>query len=192
MKRRALCALFLAVVGCGGESEPSTRSGDGTAGASTDPPAQPTPNQPASESTATAPAVAVRNTGSSPRWVIVDFQSTPVDFQIGQPPLQLNAYGGYWCGGPSDNHNDPGVRLVEIAAGETVSLGWRAISVTRAGDCWKGAPLAAGSYPTKVCFYEQAPADLRVPGDVSDTIPRTCIDTTIIVPAAASGITFDL
>ena len=194
--RSLLVSFFLAMTACGSEvSNPDLPAG----GRSTTPPsddrAASADDPPASESVgaaAQAPAVAIRNTATSSRWIVVDFQRTPVDFAIGEPALQLNGYGLFWCGGPTDNHNDPGVYFVEIEGGATASLGWRAISVTREGDCWKGTSLAPGSYPTKACFYEQRPANVRVPGDVSDVTPRTCVDTTLVVPEGASSVTFDL
>lgn len=51
---------------------------------------------------------------------------------------------------------------------------------------------APGSYPTKACFYEEPPTDLRLPGDVSDVTPRTCVDTTLVVPEGATSVTVDI
>jgi hypothetical protein len=77
---------------------------------------------------------------------------------------------------------------VKIEPGEIAeTMHWRAISVTREGDCWKGVPIAPGSYPTKACFYEAAPDGLQLPGDEAKTVPLTCKDVTLTI--AASGTT---
>jgi hypothetical protein len=185
--------VVLASIHCGGEADGTpTPAPAPSGGTSTPTPGQtPSPNGGSSSSTEKAPAapketpplVTIQNKSSATRWIVVDSQSTPVDFKVSDPPLQLNAYGSYWCGGPKDVHNDPFAHVVKVEPGQKADIYWRAISVTREGDCWQGKPLAPGSYATKACFYETDPGKIYVPGTTSKTATLTCVDTTLVITA---------
>lgn len=127
------------------------------------------------------PLVTLKNTSAAARWMKVDAPSTPVELEVGQPPLQLNGYGAYWCHGPRDNHDDPFFRFVKMEPGHAASIGWRAIAVTREEECWAGKPLEPGSYPTKACFSVSAdPAGVANPA-------KTCVDVTLTIPASGAA-----
>jgi hypothetical protein len=183
----ALLSLVFPLAACGAEVEPSApasgapESGGAPTGSQDTPPSE--TNEGTQETSIVGPLVRPRNTSEAPRWIVVDGQSTPVDFKIGEPPMQLNGYGSYWCGGPTWNHNDPFSRVVKVEPGALADTYWRAISVTREGDCWRGTPLAPGSYPTKACFYESEP---------TETSTLTCVDTTLTItsPDASAEIPF--
>lgn len=188
LRSTILTLLFASLVACGSEIEPSSAD----ANAPPSPGGAPEEGTPENEPQKTpAPAVAalvrLKNTSAAPRFVVVDAQSTPVDFEVGVPPMQLNGYGSYWCGGPTTNHNDPMARVVRVEPGEVAEIHWRPISVTREGDCWKGTPLS-GAYPTKACFYESVPDGIMLPGDEAVTVPLVCVDVTLTVPASGETV----
>jgi hypothetical protein len=190
MPRSFVIALLL-VTACGSEVESTSSSTPAPAGNETqqnNPAPAPgeeskggetnTGEQPTS---VVGPLVRLKNTSSATRWIVVDAQSTPVEFEVGQPPLQLNGYGAYWCGGPKDNHNDPWSRYAKIEAGGVGDVYWRAISVTREGDCWRGKALEPGAYPTKACFYETDPT-------ANAGVAKTCVDVTLTIPKAGETV----
>lgn len=187
---RFFAFALLAVAACGAEVEPTSDASNGTPADRSDTKKEPeragTAPPPASSSDPTpapapAPLVRVKNTSVAPRWIMVDAQSTPLEFDVGDPPLQLNGYGAYWCNGPKDLHNDPMKRFARIDAGELGDIYWRAISVTRNGDCWTGTPLAAGAYPTKACFYESDPT-------ANANAPKTCVDVTLTIASSGESV----
>lgn len=181
---RFFAFALLAVAACGAEIEPTSNASNGTPSDTADTKkeperagngAEPAPS-PAPEAVV-GPLVKIKNTSSATRWIVVDAQSTPVEFEVGDPPLQLNGYGAYWCGGPTTNHNDPFNRVAKLEAGKVADVYWRAISVTWNDGCWSGTPLV-GSYPTKACFYESDPM-------TTENAPKTCVDVTLTI--ASSG-----
>lgn len=183
--QRATILGLLFLVACGAEVESTNGPATPAESASNAPGASPAPAPTApSQSAPVGSRVVLENTSSAPRWVVFDAQGTPVDFQIGQPPMQLNGYGSYWCGGPQSNHNDPFAYATKIEPGAVASRSWWAISVTREGDCWKGTPLAPGAYPTKACFYESEPDGIGAPGTKAKSVPLTCTDVTLTITGA--------
>ena len=131
-----------------------------------------------SSAEASRPAV-IRNVGADARWIVVDGQSAPTEFSIGQPAIQINGYGRSWCGRDPSLHNDPTVRAVRLGAGQELSF--RLLSVTVAGDCYREEAVTAGSYPTKACTYDRDPGPSLHPGVRSPGI--VCVDATLVVPA---------
>jgi hypothetical protein len=160
MLRRATIGLLLAVAACAANSD----------------------------DTGAKPAALVhfKNTSSRPRWIVLDSQGTPVDFQVGVPPATLNGYGEHWCDGPEWNHNEPTARAQRIEPGEVSTTYWFPISVTRDGQCWRSTPLT-GTHPTKACFYESEPQGIRLPGDEATNAALVCNDVTLAIPESASG-----
>lgn len=193
-------ASFITVVGlaaCGAEIEPSPGAANspsaGTSSSGGSSSTSPGGAEGVTKDDETVAAIAViRNTSTSPRWIVVDAQSTPVDFHVGDPPVQLNGYGSYWCGGPTTNHNDPMARVVRVEPGARADIYWRPIAVTDGGGCWKGTPLAPGAYPTKACVYDSDPGAIRSPGMTSSSVQLTCVETTLVVPAGGAAATLDL
>jgi hypothetical protein len=195
----ALLAFGFAISACGAEVEPApapqspASSNSSSGGPQQNPPSTTSPDPSGdgtkgTQTTSTAgPLVQLKNTSSAARWIVIDSQETPVDFEVGVPALQLNAYGSYWCGGPQDLHNDPFAHVMKIEPGVVTDIYWHAISVTREGDCWEGTPLAPGSYPTKACFYESEPEAIYNPGTKSKTVPLTCADVTLTIPASGAA-----
>jgi hypothetical protein len=191
MTRSLFLVLLLVTAACGSEVEPSTSNDAPPAGGETskkDPAPAPggetnggetnTGEQPTG---VVGPLVRLKNTSETPRWIVVDSQSTPVEFEVGQPPLQLNGYGAYWCGGPKDNHNEPFKRYAKIEPGALDTGYWRAISVTWKEECWSGKALEAGSYPTKACFYETDPT-------ASAAVEKKCVDVTLTIPQSGETV----
>jgi hypothetical protein len=185
---RFLILAFIGLAACGAEvetvpasanesptTEPEKKTGEADQPA---PPSSPSPSP--GPDPAAPPLVRLKNTSSATRWIVVDGQSTPVEFEVGNPPLQLNGYGAYWCGGPTNNHNDPFNHVAKLEAGKVAEVYWRAISVTWNGECWSGTPLS-GSYPTKACFYESDPR-------ASDGVPKKCVDVTLTISASGETI----
>ncbi|MBX3233807.1 MAG: hypothetical protein KIT84_08930 [Labilithrix sp.] len=175
----ALVALALALAACGGETEP----------VSTPAPAPSKSERDEASAAHARTTLVLRNASDAPRWVALDMQQTPIDFEIGTPPLQLNGYGHHWCDGPKWNHNDPAFYSVQIDPGAEKPIHWQPISVTREGDCWRGTNLAPGSYAVKVCSFDEIPP-LRNMNEKPEGL--RCTDRTLTLPASGGDVLVDL